>query len=107
MTTLSQAIGTSNTGASMGWEQSSFRDKFGSLFETDNQKRLGEFFEADMAKNALNVDRRFKMQDAKISETKDSSLRAIGISRPTQAVSVAGSFDAPSGAQFKAMALRV
>lgn len=108
MTTAS-AIGTSSTGANMGWSTASFREKFGSLFESDNQKRLDEVFEADMARNSANVNRRFKVADAKIAESKTEDLRALGIERrpATQAISVAQSFDAPTGAQFKAMALRV
>lgn len=103
-------IGTSNT-PSLGtaeWNNMSFREKFGdSLFKTDNQRRLQEYAEADMALMQARSRRRFKVEDAKIDDKRDDlALGSIGRGRTMQAQSVEQSFGPTTGAQFKAMALR-
>ncbi len=90
-----------------GWENASFRSKFGSLFKSDNEKRLAEYSAGDMALVRSRVSNTFKVADAQITDSReDRSLGMVGSKRTTSAQSVAQSFDTTSGASFKAMMLR-
>lgn len=96
-----------STGVNEGWENASFRSKFGSLFKSDNEKRLAEYAEGDMALVKSRVSNTFSVADAHIQDSReDRSLGMVGTKRTTSAQSVAQSFDKTSGASFKAMMLR-
>ncbi|MCA9554816.1 MAG: hypothetical protein KC933_32600 [Myxococcales bacterium] len=99
-----------DTTSSLGnWNNQSFREKFGdSLFKTDNQRRLAEYADADMAKVQMGVSRRLQAADNRIQDTKDLDAGSrLGRPRTLSRVAdVASSFAPISGAALKAMHLR-
>ncbi len=105
--TSSSANTSASLGGNLDWNQGSFREKFGSLFKSDNEKRLEDYASADMAKMQSRVRSRFQVADAKIQDSRDDrSMSMIGKTRTTTAQSVEQSFGPTTGAAFKAMALR-
>lgn len=108
-TTTAPAPATSTPAMSTSdWNGMSFREKFGeSMFKTDNQRRLAQYAENDMALTKARIRSRFKVEDARIADSSDDrGLGLIGKSRTVSAQSVEQSFGPVSGASFKAMALR-
>jgi len=108
MNATTTTSGTGSAFSTSDWNNQSFREKFGdSLFKTDNQRRLAEYAENDMALMQARSRRRFKVEDSKINDNRDQlSLGTIGRAPTMQAQSVEQSFGPVSGASFKAMALR-
>jgi hypothetical protein len=106
---LTSIIGQQEWSSGMG-----FREKFGSLFRTDNQKRLQEYTEQDLGLQQRSRDRRFKARAAEIERSKDvaevdpreaRSLEAVGARRDvTSARTVAESFGPAAGIDLRAMA---
>jgi hypothetical protein len=100
-----------NTSSTLGnsWNSGSFREKFGdSLFKTDNQRRLAEYADADMALVQQSAMRRLKMAESRMVESKDVESGArLGRPRDLGRVAdVSASFAPISGAALKAMHLR-
>lgn len=110
MSITSTSSAATTSGSMFGnaeWNNASFREKFGSLFKSDNEKRLEDYATADMAKMQSRVRSRFQVADAKIQDSRDDrSMAMLGKTRVTTAQSVEQSFGPTTGAAFKAMALR-
>jgi len=106
---VTNTTGMDTTSAFGNWGNQSFREKFGdSLFKTDNQRRLAEYADADMAKVQATSTRRLEVADNRIQDTKDvESGSRLGRPRNlTRVADVATSFAPISGAALKAMHLR-
>ena len=99
--TAPASFGTSN------WNRMSFRERFGdSLFQTDGQKRLEDYTEADMARVQTRSRLQFKAESFRQSDASAQNRDRLGLQRAATPRSVEQSFGATTGAQFKAMALR-
>ena len=106
---VTNTTGTDTSSAFGNWNNASFREKFGdSLFKTDNQRRLAEYAEADMAMVQQAAARRLRTADVRAHDSKDlESSARLGRPRELGRVAdVASTFAPITGAAFKAMALR-
>ncbi len=90
----------------IGGPGGSFRDRFGSLF-TEDQKRLAEYAENDMAQVRGAGEKRIAETSGRIAKNKDQALEAVGVKPVHTAESIEDSFSAKSGADLKARAIKV